>query len=321
MVENSKSSELNLLPSKAATEVAMAAIGGASDGLKETIKDVWGGIVGDRVREWRKRNLVNALEQTARYLRSKGVNLADARHLPDGEVYRLFEGSSKSDTPSISEMWAKLLASAMDPKSQIKVDEALSKVLEQLIGNDAELFLIIYRHDVDISALEQRKEIEFGALMRKLKSAQKLYSEKRIDGATMDALEREVVIENEKLVTGLGERVRRIGSDLSQKISGIGDIEASKANLVRLGLIVRNELELNLPDLFVDREFNGTPFGESDYVRSVESMKEWMFLMLERSNEDAKLKIINDDGFRSTLNYRTSDFGHRFAEACVVEEG
>lgn len=105
-----ENSDMAQLPSQAAIQVAMAASDGFSSGLKGTVQDVWGGLIGDRVRQWRQRNLIVVLEKTADFLKAKGIDLNNARALPDGALYLLFESSSKVEEPDLQNLWANLLA-------------------------------------------------------------------------------------------------------------------------------------------------------------------------------------------------------------------
>lgn len=136
---------VSALPSKAATEVLLAATSGVSQGIKGTAADIWGGLIGDRIHQWRQRNLVNSLEKTAHYLEQKGVALSDVAALPDGPMYMIFDGASKAETNEIRELWGRLLAKEMcqeldearlplfvDTLGSITSDDV--KLLELLIG-------------------------------------------------------------------------------------------------------------------------------------------------------------------------------------------
>ena len=129
--------------SKAAAEVVSRAIGDAAGGVSSTIGDIFGGLVGDRIRDWRTRNLIEIASRTSEILRSHNVPLEQAKSLPMGDIYCLFEGASKADHPDLMEMWSKLLASSMTGDGTGGELPAITRVLEQLLPADANLLRLI----------------------------------------------------------------------------------------------------------------------------------------------------------------------------------
>lgn len=126
----------------AASKILEATLGKTADGLGDTITTVWGGLIGDRLNEWRTRNLVSSLEKTAKILDAKGINLADCCALPNGEMYSIFEGASKQDDPDLQKLWASLLANSMNPNGTEFRNE-LTSTLENLEPADARFFTFI----------------------------------------------------------------------------------------------------------------------------------------------------------------------------------
>ncbi|MBV5350159.1 hypothetical protein JZU71_03110, partial [bacterium] len=66
-------------------------------GASGFIGDVFGGLVGDKVRQWRVRNLISALAATKAHLESFGISVDQAKALPMAELLVIFEGASKTD--------------------------------------------------------------------------------------------------------------------------------------------------------------------------------------------------------------------------------
>ncbi|NVO55085.1 DUF4393 domain-containing protein [Rhodobacteraceae bacterium B1Z28] len=127
---------------KAAGQVISKLFGGATDGALDIAGNVFGGLIGDRIREWRTRNLIHTTARTAELLKEKGISLESAKALPMGDIYRIFEGASKEEEPSVQEMWAKLLASGCDPEVS-ELNRAVISVLEQISAVDAKVFQVI----------------------------------------------------------------------------------------------------------------------------------------------------------------------------------
>lgn len=167
MSESYKAPEIVLVKSEieaAAARVAERAMNSTVDGLGGFVADVFGGAIGDAVKQWRNRNLVESLAKTKSLLEDKGIPLANAKALPMGEMYAIFEGMSKQDDPQLTEMWAALLATAMSPGGT-PLDPVFSKILEQLSGADAVVLNFYYEANaIRTSVTDEDKESKTSAL-------------------------------------------------------------------------------------------------------------------------------------------------------------
>ncbi len=117
--------------------MAGAVIGRAAGGIMDTVANVFGGLIGDAIREWRTRNLIRHLARTAEILEARGVSLDKAKALPMGEAYAMFEEASKQDDPTLAEMWSALLANAMDATKGVRIEPAFVATLRVISGVDA----------------------------------------------------------------------------------------------------------------------------------------------------------------------------------------
>jgi hypothetical protein len=124
---------------KSAANVLERVLGATTDGSVALAGNIFGGLIGDRVREWRTRNLINALSKTAEHLHRLGVKLEDARALPMGEAYQMFDGCSQVDDPTLQDMWSLLLASSLNPNRDGSYDKAYSEILGRMTPFDARL--------------------------------------------------------------------------------------------------------------------------------------------------------------------------------------
>lgn len=128
---------------KEAAKVAGAVIGRTAGGVMDSVSDVFGGLIGDAIREWRTRNLISRLARTAEILKAKGVPLDKAKALPMGEAYAMFEEASKQDDPTVAEMWSALLANAMDPAADVRIDPAFVATLRVMGPVEAKVLRLI----------------------------------------------------------------------------------------------------------------------------------------------------------------------------------
>jgi hypothetical protein len=92
------------------------------------------GILTDTIGYWRLRNQVRLMLKAKQWLQAKGVE--PTKLLPDVFVPLLQCGGEKEDE-ALAEMFASLLASHLDPKSQEKVHPSFPRVLSELSSLDA----------------------------------------------------------------------------------------------------------------------------------------------------------------------------------------
>lgn len=130
---------------QAAAELLTTALGAPAGETSSMIGDVIG-LLGDRIKVYRAENRVYCLFSARERLRKKGVTLAQAKRLSEGEVYDLLDGMSGADTPRIREMWAGLMANAMDPSNDVSADKGYISVLEALSSNDAKIMEFLSAH-------------------------------------------------------------------------------------------------------------------------------------------------------------------------------
>ena len=157
---------------KAVADVIKTALGETTKGGLQLGGNIFGGLIGDRVREWRTRNLLDTVEKTAQTMKDKGIPLSEAKALPMGHLYSLFEGASKEDDPTLQAMWANLLASGLDPDAS-DIEVTFFSVLEKMTGRDA--LLLKYVHgfwQVRKEYWDRKKSIDESAPDRDLQHAQ-----------------------------------------------------------------------------------------------------------------------------------------------------
>lgn len=125
---------------KALAAVIEAAAGDSAKGIVGFAGDVLGALIGDRMKEWRTRNVIASCQKTAEFLKRRGINPRNARALPNAELYALFDGSSTAEAPSVQELWASLLASRMDPRASSEWNPEVTELLKNFTSEDAHVF-------------------------------------------------------------------------------------------------------------------------------------------------------------------------------------
>jgi hypothetical protein len=212
-------------PSSAATQVLAAAAGGVNPGFQATMADIWGGLIGDRIHQWRQRNLINVLEKTAKHLEGKGIGLAAARPLPDGEIYQIFDGASKTEGPTLQELWSKLLASRLDGETPADFVRTIASTLQQMSEVDAVVLVFL---DDEPEILYQVKRTIRAAIDEEKKT-------RRFDPRNWEEYWKALRAREAELIEPyLADVLSRLSE---RKLSDRAELEISKHNLLRLGLI------------------------------------------------------------------------------------
>ncbi|MGE5547244.1 MAG: Abi-alpha family protein [Solirubrobacterales bacterium] len=122
--------------SAAAGELLVRALGPAADEV--------GVLLADKMAKFRAGNLDPILRQAEEELRRRDVDPEAVEPLPFPEAYRLFEGASLEESEDVQKLWAALLASAMDPASDVHAHKVLINILKQLEGPDAVLLEMLW---------------------------------------------------------------------------------------------------------------------------------------------------------------------------------
>lgn len=108
----------------------------------ETSKEGWNGLVGDRVSQWRIRNLLRARQKTLDEIERLGLK-PNMSNIPQKYAFDWFEEVSKQDDDDIQTLFARLLARA-GSEEEGAADQRLISVLGELAPFDAKLFLRLY---------------------------------------------------------------------------------------------------------------------------------------------------------------------------------
>ncbi|CDX21937.1 conserved hypothetical protein [Mesorhizobium sp. ORS 3324] len=157
--ELTPSPEVTLLKSEmeaAAARVAERAMNTTIDGVSGILGDLFGGWFGDGLKQWRTRRLVDTLIKTKDHLEAAGIPIENAKSLPMGELYAIFEGCSKQEDASLADMWSALLANAMNPNNEKYIDPSFSRILGNLSGLDAVILNYMKEYEENLTEIQQK---------------------------------------------------------------------------------------------------------------------------------------------------------------------
>ncbi|MBY6141844.1 DUF4393 domain-containing protein [Leisingera daeponensis] len=222
-------------------KVLSAAAGGLTPGIKDTSADIWGALVGDRVKLWRIRNWISGLEKTAAHIERMGLDLSQAKPLPYGDMLALFDGISKEDDADLSDLWARLIAGAMSESDEPAVSSrSVASVLEQMSPDAAKVFFLLAKmHHMALldKKIQRLRTKEFFPLTE---------SEETLDERNLTDEKDRVIFEIDGFWTG---------------IKGDAQLDISKSELLRLNLIQAKVVPIAFDDEPFSRGVNVNKAG------------------------------------------------------------
>jgi len=281
---------------KAAARVLEKVLGGATDGFVATSANIFGGLVGDHLREWRTRNLVRHLARTAEFLKEKGISIEKARSLPMGELYSMFEEASKQDEPSVSNLWAGLLANAMNPFDDVTIRPAFMDTLKSLGGVEAAIMEFIWLYSQMELALNNHLRPD-------------IFNNKPDIGRTTS----ELISENAYFCD---DNYTRLISRLSES-----QVKLGLNHLIRERCILIPTQEVSAMQ-FTDVEYDDNhnrieKIDHNQLSNYISSIVQSLNIHSGRNSEGIMLPAIltNFDMYRN-LNYELTDYGKQLMKAC-----
>lgn len=121
--------------------------------LKDTI-----GLVGDRVRLKRQQNVALAMDQTRQKLEAHQVEMKDITPPDEEELHMVIEGMSLAKTDELRNMWAGMLAKALDPASDVTIERPFVTTLESLSAQDVKIVDLLAMIDRSFTVLKFQQE-------------------------------------------------------------------------------------------------------------------------------------------------------------------
>ncbi|MEL7800073.1 Abi-alpha family protein [Sulfitobacter pontiacus] len=257
------------------------------------------GLLGDRMKVYRAERRVMILHDVSRRLAVKGLSLNQAKPMLEGQVYDMVEGMGTAHTDELSEMWAGLMANALDPKSPISANQNYGKIIGSLSASDACIvtFIAAVEEQLSWESLQQEQLMKF-------------YSH----GMTGDDLDT-FNLEKEKIEKKV--RPRTLGLLALYEKMGLAEIQSDKFAL-------RNLWALNLIEPIRKRDWNHPvrfpgAFGSRDDMQTVvnqlsERIRNMKDEFAPKDIGIEKIATIQND--QVTIHGRLSEFGRHFVTAC-----
>jgi len=99
---------------------------------------------------WKMKNAVCIGEKAKEYLKQRGItDETQVRALTAKFGVLFLQGASVEDEPSLQDLWAKLLANALDPNFQIQsIRSAFFTIIRELDPNDVKILDLVHKLDL-----------------------------------------------------------------------------------------------------------------------------------------------------------------------------
>lgn len=127
-----------------ATSNAVDLIREGGRAISPAIGNVYGLLIGDKVAAARVRRLDEITRKTRKILHDRGVK--EQQELPEDIAIPLLEAAQSEPREELQELWARLLANAMDPERAGNVRPEFIETVRQLQLIDVQILVIAHDH-------------------------------------------------------------------------------------------------------------------------------------------------------------------------------
>jgi Abortive infection alpha len=104
-----------------------------------------GQMFSDQMKFWRFKNAVRILEKAQSIANERGLKPEQIRAMGFGEGVLLLEAASMEEHETVQDLWARLMANAVDPKSSIRVEKIYIDVLKSLSSREVVFLELLER--------------------------------------------------------------------------------------------------------------------------------------------------------------------------------
>lgn len=284
---------------KSLGDILRAALYPGAEELGLLIKDTIG-LAGDRIRQKRQQNLVLGMGQTRQKLEAHQVEMKDITPPDEEELHMVIEGMSLAKTDELRNMWAGMLAKALDPASDITIERPFVTTLESLSGQDVKIVDLLAMIDRSFTGLKFRQEHFESTDYKNMTDAER---------EKMHTVSDRNSARHDEVVDFIIERAQEFGIHDTLK-------EGWADNLIRLGVV----------ELHIERrgheDFSGlSSLSRVDPERAMQAVGEVLSNMqkLDQLKEVKPDYLIRKTGMISSAIQSSvifTSFGRRFAHAC-----
>ncbi len=303
--------------SEPASEFVSKITGAVADGSISVANQIFGGLIGDRVAHWRNRNLVNILEKSSKHMLEKGVTQEGLSKLPNGDLYTIFEESSKCDNEDVQEMWASLIVSSASGSLESRMLKSYAETLKQLGSDDVKILMFLNTGSF-LSLRIQRYESSIYNGERKLKRGHFFSNEESRESLEAKIPVWKTSLQNDKITL----------HTLSEKwLVNIEDEIASREHLLRLGCIsLSSEFDVSQAIVDITDQFEGIVefpsacgIDEGGFDNLMTEVSRSIHTLSGRFSDFETDAMYNENAKTKRVPYELTDYGSSLVRACNIE--
>lgn len=147
-----------LVSSKAA-ENAVEAVRSAISSVFGPAASELGILLGNQMKYWRFKNALGILDKVSSELEIRGVSEERIAALPFGSQFLVLEAMSFEEDETIQSLWARLIASALDTESTVKIEKRYIDLLKSLSPCEAGLLELLWNCEKEF-LFKSREEVQ-----------------------------------------------------------------------------------------------------------------------------------------------------------------
>lgn len=266
------------------------------------------GIMADKVRLKRERNLQLCLDETRKQLEAKQVDLKDITPPDEEDLHVVLNGVSLAKDDTIRGLWAGLLTSALDPSSQQSVERSITSVIEALTPVDAKIISFLVFAEREDQTCQSRNFKNLRVLQRNPqgKSAPETPEEKQ-EREDADHEYRSIQVYHAQRVVALAKAYEinyppdpfAKDQDWHLNLSRLGVIEPTEAK----GLSRFGRIRTSADDVATIQTLNAIAETIDNLAKQIRS-------------SDERPYLLQDGNWHVTIGIKLTPFGRKFASAC-----
>ncbi|RCK21324.1 hypothetical protein TH8_17890 [Thalassospira profundimaris] len=156
-------------------------------------------ILADNIRSWqyKRKNAESIAIKIKEELNRRKIDKNDIEIVPEGHAFNLLEASSMEGEETVQNLWAQLVANAMDPGKKVKISKAYIDILKSLSPAEASFLSIIKKINTPLDLKNDKEQDHFQRTHdAALKRVEKINQEAEAAWRIYPADERATAIQN-----------------------------------------------------------------------------------------------------------------------------
>lgn len=315
--------------SQPAGEIAKKLLGPAADGIISVSGDIFSGLIGRSIKEWRNRNFISVMEKTVKFAESKGIDIEALQALPDGTLYAVFDGATKADDSELQDLWAGLLISTASNNTDAVLAKMYASTLENLSAREAKV----------LGFIEEARNLDWGinkAISRKTRIQMLGDANNEISSWRLRNIDEKELSSRPKNQADLKLLLQKIDGEiqgLHEKINSVAkkwllddyNQYQERSKLIRIGLICELEVGVDVDGMTTDLTAIFQSFQEYPSAYGVEPqalhdamnfIQKQLTILSGRRVEEELEHVFLPERKQNLLRYSLSEYGTEFLDAC-----